>query len=366
MTPAPPITVLMPVFNGASHLRAAIDSILAQTHRAFEFLIVDDGSTDATPQILATYQDSRIRVERFERNRGLSAALNHGLQLAAAPLIARQDADDVSHPRRLAAQLACFDQHAALVIAGSQARSLNERGAVIGKVNRPLERASIHWYAVVDNPFIHTAVMFQRSVALDCGGYEAAFDPYSQDYALWWRMIQRGPSLNLRDRLVDYRVNAASIIGRTGASGDGAYRARFEQVVTELVSRHALAEFGARGLPSEDARLLAGFIAGIDAARLDRFLDVFGRVLSWYEAMHPEAAASADFRATLARQYDAIAYRVRPPSRRNAARVYAGALSRHPALAGAFSWPRVIAMLTLGVRGRARLAGARHAMRVAA
>ena len=300
--PAPPITVLMPVFNGAAHLRAAIDSILAQTHGAFEFLIVDDGSTDASPQILASYKDSRIRIERFERNRGLSAALNHGLQMASAPLIARQDADDVSSPRRLAAQLECFHQNAALVIAGSQARSLNAHGAVIGEVNRPLDRVSIHWYAVVDNPFIHTAVMFQRGVALDCGGYEAAFDPYSQDYALWWRMIQRGPSLNLRDRLVDYRVNPESIIGKTDASSQSAYRTRFEEVLAELVSRHALDAFAARGLTPEDARLLAGFVAGIEAAKLDRFLHVFSRLLSWYEAMHPEAAANPDFRATLARQ----------------------------------------------------------------
>ena len=364
--PAPPITVLMPVFNGAAHLRAAVDSILAQTHRAFEFLIVDDGSTDASPHILASYQDARIRIERFERNRGLSAALNHGLQMASAPLIARQDADDVSSPRRLAAQLECFRNDAGLVIAGSQARSLNERGAVIGEVNRPLERATIHWYAVVDNPFIHTAVMFRRDVALECGGYDAAFDPYSQDYALWWRMIQRGHSRNLRDRLVDYRVNPASIIGRTDAQDEPAYRSRFEHIVTELVSRHALEAFAAQALSAEDARLLAGFVAGIDAARLDRFLDVFARALSWYEAMHPEAAASADFRATLARQYDAIAYRVRPPSRRHTARIYAGALSRQPALAGAFSWPRVIAMLTLGVQGRARLARARTAVRMAA
>jgi glycosyltransferase involved in cell wall biosynthesis len=351
-----PVTVLMPVFNGAAHLRAAVDSILAQTHRDFELLVVDDGSTDASPQILDSYRDARLRIERFERNRGLSAALNRGLELAAAPLVARQDADDVAREDRLATQLAYFRASAGVVLTGSQARSLNERGDVIGNVNRPLDPLSIQWYALVDNPFIHTSVMFQRSVAIGCGGYDAAFDPYSQDHALWWRMMQRGAVHNHADRLVDYRVNAASIIGRTEASEDSAYRSRFEQIVGDIVSRHALEAFGSRGLTPQDARLLAGFVAGIDADTLDRFLDVFARMLSWYEAAHPEATSREDFAHTLARQYDAIAYRVRPASRRSSARVYAHAISRRPGLVTALSWPRLIAMIVFGLQGRARLA----------
>lgn len=356
MSTPPLVTVLMPVFNAAAHLRAAIDSILGQTHKEFEFLIVDDGSTDRSAEIVASYHDARLRVERFERNRGLSAALNHGLHVASAPLVARQDADDVSNSSRLAAQLECFRRDTALVIVGSQARSIDERGAVIGHVNRPIEPASIDWYALVDNPFIHTAVMYRRSVALDCGGYDAAFDPYSQDYALWWRMIQRGAARNLRDRLVDYRVSPDSIIGRVEAGADATYRTRFEAVVTELVTRHAVEAFASRGLIVEDAQLLAGFVIGVDQAALDRFLEVFGRILSWYEAAHPKITANADFRATLARQYDAIAYRLRPPSRRHAARVYASALALHPALARAFSWPRLVSTVALGAHGRARLA----------
>ena len=347
----------MPVFNGSSHVRAAIDSILAQTHHDFELLIIDDGSTDSTPQIIESYRDSRMRVVRFEHNRGLSAALNHGLEVASATLVARQDADDVSRPGRLEQQLACFRQDGRLVIAGSQARAIDERGHVTGRVRRPLEPATILWYALVDNPFIHTAVMFKRAVALECGGYDAAFDPYSQDYALWWKMIQRGPALNLPDTLVDYRVNAASIIGMTGGSGGAAYRARFEQIVTTLASRHALEMFGDR-LSADDARLLGGFVTGLDSSSLERFLAVFARMLAWYESAHPGITGRADFRATLARQYDAIAYRLRPPSRRLAARVYGSALRQHPALAGAFSWGRVAALITLGLHGRARLARA--------
>jgi hypothetical protein len=360
-----PVTVLMPVFNGAAHLRAAVDSILAQTHREFELLVIDDGSTDASPEIVASYRDSRIRFERFERNRGLAHALNHGLRIAGTPLVARQDQDDVSRADRLAVQLARLQRDADLVILGSQARMLNEQGAVIGTVNRPLEPVSIHWFAIVDSPFIHTSVMFRRTTALECGGYDAAFDPYSQDHALWWRLIQRGTAVNVPETLVDYRVNPGSITARTDAPKAAAYRAGFERVVTELVSRNALEAFRERPLTADDATVLGGFGAGIDADRLSRFLEVFERVLSWYEASHPQARDSADFRQTLARQYDAIAYRVRPPSRRQAVRVYAHALTRRPALAGALSWPRLIAMVTLGLRGRARLA-AWHRLRAAA
>jgi Glycosyl transferase family 2 len=358
-----PVTVLMPVFNGAAFLRTAVDSILGQTHRDFELLVVDDGSTDASPQILDSYRDPRIRIERFDRNRGLSAALNRGLELAAAPLVARQDADDVARADRLAAQLEYFHTTPGVVLTGSQARSVSERGDVIAEVNRPLDSLSIHWYALVDNPFIHTSVMFQKSVAIDCGGYDAAFDPYSQDWALWWRMMQRGAVHNHAERLVDYRVNPVSIIGRTETAADSGYRSRFERIVSDIASRHALESFGSRGLTSEDARLLAGFVAGIDASTLDRFLDVFARLLAWYEAAHPEAQGRADFLHTLARQYDAIAYRVRPPSRGSTARVYAHALRQRPNLAAALSWPRMIAMIMFGLQGRARLARAWSATR---
>jgi hypothetical protein len=350
-----PLTVLMPVFNGAPFLRAAIDSVLAQTHRDFEFIVVDDGSSDESPQILQSYRDDRMRMERFDQNRGLSAALNHGLQLASAPLIARQDQDDVSRVDRLATQLEMFGRQPGLVIAGSQARTIDGRGQVIGEVNRPLDPLSIHWFGVVDNPFIHTSVMFQRRAALDAGGYDGSLDPYAQDFALWWKMIRRGPAINDADRLVDYRVNPSSITGQTDAPREAEYRRRFEAVSTDVVSRHALELFGERGLSDADARVLGGFAAGIDAERLDQFLDVFARVLSLYEAMHPEAAALSDFRLTVARQYDAIAYRVRPASRRSAARVYAHALRHRPALAGVVSWPRIAASVAFGREGRMRL-----------
>src|SRR5215831_13027957 len=119
----PDVTVLLPVYNGEAYLPATIDSVLAQTYGRFELLIVDDGSTDRTTAIARAYDDPRVRVERFEANRGLSAALNRGLQVAAAPLIARQDADDVSRPDRLEAQVAFLRADDDVALLGSQARA---------------------------------------------------------------------------------------------------------------------------------------------------------------------------------------------------------------------------------------------------
>lgn len=353
MTPA--VTVLMPVFNAERHLRAAIDSILSQTLRDFELLIVDDGSTDGSAAIVAGYDDSRIRVERFRENRGLSAALNHGLAQATSPLVARQDADDVSRPDRLAVQVAALRRDSGLALLGSQARALDEDGRTIGEVDRPLDEVSVRWYALLDNPFIHTAVIFRRDAAVQGGGFDAAFDPFSQDYALWWRILRGQRAENLRDRLVDYRVSASSIIGRTEAAHSSSYRTRFEAVVRQLVSRHLLEAYGDRGLSRDDAVLMAGFVLGIDAGDLPRFLDTLDRLAGWYQRDHPNAAGSHEFRRTLARQYDGTAARVRSGRRVDALRVYARAIAHRPRLASVLPWGRVLATVAFGAGGRAVL-----------
>jgi glycosyltransferase involved in cell wall biosynthesis len=105
------ITVLMSVFNGERFLRGAIESILSQTYKDFEFLIIDDGSTDASTNIIASYRDSRIRSLRSERNLGLAASLNQGLASSTGQYVARMDADDISLPNRLARQVGFMQTH---------------------------------------------------------------------------------------------------------------------------------------------------------------------------------------------------------------------------------------------------------------
>src|SRR3979490_879766 len=111
----------MPVRNGAAHLQSAVDSILAQTFTDFEFLIIDDGSTDATAEILRSLRDPRVRVVTHPQNRGLVPTLNEGLQLARGEFVARQDHDDLSYPDRLAKQVAHLRAHPDCVLLGTEA-----------------------------------------------------------------------------------------------------------------------------------------------------------------------------------------------------------------------------------------------------
>jgi hypothetical protein len=197
--------------------------------------------------------------------------------------------------------------------------------------------------------------MFKRSLAIAAGGYEAEFDPFSQDLALWWKLMAQGTTANLPDCLVDYRVNPESIIGRLDDPSDRDYRERFRSAALRLISRHTMAAYASRGLTTDDARVLAGFASGVDAAELDRFLALFVGMLRWFEADHPGAANDPDMQATLARQFDAVAYRVRPATRRSTLAIYRRAMRELP-MAGAVSWRRMAAMLLFGLRGRARLA----------
>src|SRR5688572_25577736 len=128
----PPVTVLMSVHNGMPFLKEAVESILHQTFGGFEFVIVDDASTDETPEYLKSIADRRVRVLTLPENIGLTAALNHGLREARGEFIARQDADDTSDPRRLEKQVAYLRANSTYAVVGSQARLVDDRGCSLG------------------------------------------------------------------------------------------------------------------------------------------------------------------------------------------------------------------------------------------
>jgi glycosyltransferase involved in cell wall biosynthesis len=208
MTAAPRVTVLMAVHNGARHLREAVDSILAQTFRDFEFLIVDDGSTDQSLAILASYSDPRIVIIRNATNVGLTKSLNIGLAAARGELVARQDADDRSYPERLASQVAFLDAHPEIAAVGAQARIIDGDGHQLPADERkPLDAESIRFALLFSNPIVHTAATFRRKLV---DGYDERFVT-SQDVELWSRLAENHPLANLPERLVDLRVHAQSV-----------------------------------------------------------------------------------------------------------------------------------------------------------
>jgi len=208
MNDSPAITVLMTVFNGGRHLAPAVQSILSQSHTDFEFLIVDDASTDGTIQTLQSFAagDSRIRLLLNDRNKGQTACLNQGLREAKGKWIARQDADDLSLPGRLASQWAVIQSCPDLILVGVNGWIIDEKGSCCGLIHAPLHDSGIRWSMPFRNPFIHTGVMFRTAE----GFYDEEFK-ICQDWEFWSRLAERGRLANLPDRLVAYRHSEKSL-----------------------------------------------------------------------------------------------------------------------------------------------------------
>lgn len=244
MTTAPLVTVLMSVHNGGPYVDEAIGSILRQTFTDFEFLIVDDASTDDTPARIAAFGDPRIRVIRNDVNLGLTRSLNRGLAAALGSLVARQDADDVSHPGRLAAQVAFLEREPDVVVLGTQCRYIDSRGAPkkVAPWPKSTSNLAIRWQLLFDGPFIHTSVIFRKAVVWgELGGYDESFVT-SQDFELWSRISARGHAMrNLPQALVDFRVHSAS--------ASTSYELERVVRVAPVVRQNVMAELGVGAIP---------------------------------------------------------------------------------------------------------------------
>lgn len=340
----PQVTVLMPVRNGAAHLQQAIDSILAQSFADFELLIIDDGSTDTTPEILRSVRDPRLRIVTHPQNLGLVPTLNEGLELARGELIARQDHDDLSLPDRLQKQVDFLREHPNHVLVGTEAFATGEDGKKTYRLLRPLRPESIRWYLCFDNAFIHSSVMFRRDVIQrDFGGYPRSF--HSEDYALWSQVARVRPTANLPEPLLLYREHVASVTGSMSAPDETA----FDEATGTVRLENLRALFG-DAASSEDARILSTYRRGFSEATALSFLEVFDRLS---EAHASVVEDRAEFRRVRAIQLAELAYRLLPVARWNALGLYRRAFALHPGLAVLLPWPRIIALLFLGEGARA-------------
>lgn len=208
--------MLTTVYNGARYLAETIDSILAEDFTDFEYVIVDDGSTDDTPRILerAAARDPRIRVLRLETNRGIAAATNCGLAIARGEHIARLDADDVSLPGRLAREVAVLDAHPDVAMVSMNYEFMSADGVVLGRSHRDHPPAVVEYLLNFSNSIGgHSQVMYRRSTIEAVGGYDESCAA-ALDYELWTRMAGQGRIVVLPEIGMRYRVHDANVTAR--------------------------------------------------------------------------------------------------------------------------------------------------------
>jgi glycosyltransferase involved in cell wall biosynthesis len=225
---APAVSIVMAVRDGAPWVADAVRSALAQTRADLELIVVDDGSTDATPAILAGVADRRLRVERRPPE-GLTRALNVALGVARAPLVARLDADDVALPERVARQVAFLDAHPEVGVLGSAAREVNGDGREVRVVRPPEDDAALRRALIRENPMVHSTVTMRRALVEQVGGYDPAF-AVAQDYDLWMRLAGVTRLANLPEalvvrRLLPGRVSVARDADRLRAEARARWRA---------------------------------------------------------------------------------------------------------------------------------------------
>lgn len=208
MERAPAISVVLPAYNSAPFLREAVESILAQTERDFELILINDGSTDDTDEIARqlSFADGRIRYF-VQENLGIVAALNRGLELCKGDFIARMDADDVARADRFEQQLKLLRARPDVVICGSEAQGF---GDVTGRIRKPCSDSACRAWLFLDPCFVHPTVMFRRTIVDRGIRYRKQF-LYGEDYDFWCEAARVGRMANIGQPLLRYRFHAGQL-----------------------------------------------------------------------------------------------------------------------------------------------------------
>lgn len=249
----PQVSVVIPVRNAIPWLDEAVSSILDQTHRDFELVIGDDASNDGSTERLEWWaaQDKRIRLMRHNKSLGPAGASNWVAKAARAPIIARMDADDVSHPERLERQLAIMEQNQQAVMVASTWSGIDACGRIV----RPPDLAGLFQFDRFRRPFAHGSVMYRREAFHKVGGYRVSCD-FWEDTDLFVRLLRQGEVLILRQPLYSYRYTRGSNrlhvdqqyfegqaalcdACREAAAGDGDYETILNGSASELAAIRA-------------------------------------------------------------------------------------------------------------------------------
>ncbi|MDT8317000.1 MAG: glycosyltransferase family 2 protein [bacterium] len=211
----PKVTILMPVYNGERYLREAVDSMLGQTFQDFEFIIINDGSTDGTSQILSSYDDPRIIIIN-QGNVGLSKSLNRGFKMARGAYIARMDCDDISLPQRLEKQVALMEREPLTGVCGTWIKTIGDNGRSVW--NYPAASEEIRCRMIFESVIAHPSAVIRRSFFEKYNLYYDENLNQAQDYALWVKCASLFDLKNISEVLLMYRIHPDQV-GRIYSEG---------------------------------------------------------------------------------------------------------------------------------------------------
>ncbi|WP_447045833.1 glycosyltransferase [Vreelandella sp. H-I2] len=234
----PAVSVLMPVYNGLPYLTEALDSLLNQTFQDFEIIAVNDGSTDGSAEVLASYasRDERVVIVTNEENIGLPRSLNKGLEKCRAALVARADADDRYRKDRLEKQVAFLDAHPEVGVLSCWVQKIKADGEFFSLVRFPTEDGEIRVRELFVNSFSHPGVMFRRDLVRGVGGYDPEYWT-SEDADLWSRIRPLMKSANLAEPLIFYRKHEGSMMRTRGSEGEKLSLSVRQRLLSEYLDR---------------------------------------------------------------------------------------------------------------------------------
>ncbi|MEI7525473.1 MAG: glycosyltransferase [Mariniphaga sp.] len=210
MNTKPLVSVLMPVYNEEKYLAAAIESILNQTFNDFEFIIIDDCSTDETWAILNRYTDPRLLLIQNKENLGHTKSLNKALAHAQGKYLARMDGDDISLPTRFSSQVKYMEEHPEIGVLGTGFLFMDKDGNTTQTVQFPTQHGVLKWCLFFYDPIVHPSVMMRRGIVEEAEGYNSDLR-YAEDYDLWRRLSCVAHLSNLPDVLLHLRKHAANV-----------------------------------------------------------------------------------------------------------------------------------------------------------
>ncbi|MFV0186645.1 glycosyltransferase [Empedobacter falsenii] len=229
------VSVVLPVYNGELYLKDAISSILNQTFNDFEFIIINDGSTDNSLNIINSFDDNRI-VLIDQQNQGLAKSLNNGLKKAKGKYIARMDADDIALPNRFERQIQYLKENPNIKLLGTAIDMIDKDGNIIATdVPYTGDAFLKKFLKKVGNPFKHPTVIFDREIALKVGGYNENIGKYFEDYFLWNEIAHYGDIEILNEVLLKYRVTPGSIMSSVKSND-------FSKFMVHIINKRSFTE----------------------------------------------------------------------------------------------------------------------------